>query len=162
MIIVIAFLLSVGILLMYVTGTGSSVAGNVRAQERAFDAAEAGFDALWQATNASLTGGAMADFASLYRTQFNGQPGLDDPASANYFRTRTDDELWTDIVKDPTNATYVNQALPNDSSLSYSVFLINDEAMFGVPTNDMDCLVVCIGRAGRNTYARIEVAIEIQ
>jgi hypothetical protein len=161
MIIVVAFLLSVGILLLYVTGTGSSVAGNVRSQERAFDAAEAGFDALFQGLNASINGGGMTDFSTMYRTTFGGQPGLDDPASQSYFRRRTDDELWVDVASDPTNAVFVNQTLTTDSSLAYTVFLIDDEAITGVTPNDRNCLVICLGRAGRNTYARIEVTIEI-
>lgn len=160
MIIVVAFLLSVGILLLYVTGTGSSVAGNVRSQERAFSAAEAGFDATFQGLNASVTGGSISDFASMYRTTFGGQVGLDDPASTNYFRRRTDAELWADVVSHPTNAVFVNQTLTTDTSLAYTVFLINDEAITGVTPDNEDCLIICIGRAGK-TYARLEITIEI-
>ena len=167
MIIVIAFLLSTGVLLLFVTGTGSAVAGNVRQQERAFDAAEAGFDAAFeQLNNNIILNQTMSDFSLLYRTTFNGQPGLDDsdpnPANPNYYMRRTDEELWTDVVADPTNALFISQALATDSSMAYTVFLINDEAVPGVTPNDRDCDVVCIGRAGRNTYARIVVKIEIQ
>jgi hypothetical protein len=162
MIIVVAFLLSVGILLLFVTGTGSAVATNVRQQERAFSAAEAGFDATFESLNTGIViSKSVTDFSTMYRTTFGGQPGLDDPASPNYFRRRTDDELWADVVSDPTNAVFVNQPLSTDSSLTYTVFLVNDEAVAGVTANDMDCLVICLGRAGRNTYARIEVTIEI-
>jgi hypothetical protein len=165
LIIVIAFLLAVGILLLFVTGTGPAVAANVRLQEQAFNAAESGFDEVWRVLNESLTGGSITDFTTLYRTNFGGQPGLDDPISVNYFRRLTDAELVADVVSDhgPSNpALFLDQPLPNDNSLTYTVFLINDEAMAGVPPNDMDCLVVCIGRAGQDTYARIEVVIEIQ
>jgi len=162
MIIVVAFLLSVGILLLFVTGTGSVVAGNIRQQERAFSAAEAGFDATFQSLNTGIViNQTVTDFASMYRTTLGGQPGLDDPASPNYFRRRTDSEIWADVVSDPTNAVYVNQPLTTDSSLTYTVFLVNDEAVVGVSPNDMDCLIICLGRAGRNTFARIEVTIEI-
>jgi len=167
MIIVIAFMLSVGILLLFVTGTGSAVAGNVRQQSRAFDAAEAGFDAAFEQLNTNIImNQTLADFSLLYRTTFNGQPGLDDPnpnpINPNYYMRRTDEELWADVVKDPTNAIFVNQPLTTDNSMAYTVFLINDEAVPGVVLNDRDCDVVCLGRAGRNTYARIVVKIEIQ
>jgi hypothetical protein len=164
LIMVLAFLLAVGILLIFITGTGSEVAGNIRQQERAFNVAEAGFDAAWQALNSNIIGGAYPDFSNLYRTTYNGQPGLDDPASPNYFRMRTDEELVTDVISNhtPTDALFVDVPLANDNSLSYTVFIINDEAMFGVTPNDRDCILVCIGRAGGNTYARIEVVLEIQ
>jgi hypothetical protein len=166
-IIVVAFLMSVGILLLFVTGTGSATAGNVRQQSRAFDAAEAGFDAVFEQLNTNIIlNQTLADFSLLYRTTFDGQPGLDDPAASpanpNYYMRRTDEELWQDVVKDPANAIFVNQPLATDGSMAYTVFLINDEAAPGVTLNDRDCDVVCIGRAGRNTYARIVVKIEIQ
>lgn len=167
MIIVISFLLGVGILLLFVTGTGTAVAANVRQQERAFDAAEAGFDATFEQLNQNIIiNQTVTDFALMYRTKFNGQPGLDDsspnPANPNYYMRRTDEELWNDVVKDPTNAIFVNQPLATDASLAYTVFLINDEGASGVSPNDRDCDVICLGRAGRNTFARIVVKIEIQ
>ena len=164
LIIVIAFLLAVGILLLFVTGTGPEVAANVRLQERAFNAAEAGFDEVWRVLNDSLISGTWMDFGSQYRTTFQGQVGLDDPRSDNYFRKRTDEELVADMTSDPTNVLCggPNQPLPNDSSLSFTVFLIDDEALTGATPNDRDCIVVCIGRAGRDTYCRIEVVVEIQ
>ncbi len=166
LIMVIAFLLTVGILLLYVTGTGPEVAGNVRMQERAFNAAEAGFDAAWRVLNENIIEGVITDFSTQYRTTYNGQPVLDIPPTESldnpyYFRMLTDEELVSEFERDPTNIVFLNQTLPNDPSLSYTVFLIDDEAG-GVIPNDRDCLVVCIGRAGRNTYARIEVMIEIQ
>jgi len=168
LIIVLAFLLSVGILLLFVTGTGSLVAGNVRLQERAFNAAEAGFDAVFRLMNDNIISGAFSDFAGQYRTDFGGSANvLDAPflsydvPNPLYFRRLTDEELWEDIENNPGDTIFFNQPLPNDNSLRYTVFLINDEAP-GVAANDKDCLVVCIGKAGENTYARIEVKIEIQ
>jgi len=165
LIMVIAFLFAVGLTLLYVTGTGPQVAGNIRLQERAFNAAEAGFDAAWRVLNENIVSGAITDFSSQYRTTYNGQPLDVPPTSAvdnpYYFRLLTDAELIAEFERDPTNVLFLNQPLPSDPSLSYTVFLINDEAGGGTP-NDRDCLVICIGRAGRNTYARIEVMIEIQ
>lgn len=165
LIMVTAFLLAVGVLLVFITGTGPEVAGNIRMQERAFNAAEAGFDAAWRFLNENILGGSVADFSSLYRTTFEGSPGLDDPNSDYYFRKRTDEELVADVIKShtfPYDALFADEPMPNDPSLAYTVFIINDEAMPGVTQNDRDCIMVCIGRAGRNTHARIEVEIEIQ
>lgn len=170
LILVIAFLLAVGIILLYVTSTGPEVAGNMRLQERAFNAAEAGFDGVWRHLNENIVGGAITDFAGQYRTDFNGHanvldlphdpPTSDDP-NPYYFRSLTDEELVADVIKDPTNAIFANQPFPDDNTLTYTVFLINNEAA-GVVQNDRNCIIVCIGRAGRNTYARLEIVIEIQ
>ena len=46
-ILVMAFMLTVGIALVTITSTGPAVAGNIRLQDQAFNAAEAGFDAAW-------------------------------------------------------------------------------------------------------------------
>jgi hypothetical protein len=168
LILVLAFLLGVGTLLLFVTGTGSQVAGNVRLQERAFNAAEAGFDAVFRLMNDNIINGVISDFSGQYRTDFGGSVNvLDVPLLSYdvpnplYFRRLTDEELWEDIETNPADTIFFNQTLPHDSSLSYTVFLINDEAP-GVTVNDKDCLVVCIGKAGDNTYARIEILIEIQ
>lgn len=165
LVMVTAFLLAVGLLLVFITGTGPEVAANIRMQERAFNAAEAGFDEAWRFLSDNILGGSVGDFSTLYRTTFDGQPGLDLPDSEYYFRKRTDEELVADVVKNhaiPTDALFVEQAMLNDPSLAFTVFIINDEAMFGVTPNDRDCILVCIGRAGRDTFARIEVEIEIQ
>lgn len=168
LIIVIAFLLSVGLLLLFVTGTGPEVAGNVRLQERAFNAAEAGFDEAWRVLNETVIGGTWSDFSGQYRKKFSTYgdvldfPGTNDNPNPYYFRSLSDEELVADMTSDLTNTLFVNQPLPNDGSLSFTVFLIDDENLTGATPNDRDCIVVCIGRAGQNTYARIEVVIEIQ
>lgn len=169
LIMVIAFLLAVGIILLFVTGTGSEVAGNIRLQERAFNAAEAGFDEVWRVLNENVLSGVISDFGNMYRTDFDGHANvLDDPgteAAPNpyYFRKLTDEELAADAIRDPTNALFINQPLPDDNTITYTVFLINnDNAVTGVAQNDMNCIIVCIGRAGRNTYVRLEILVEIQ
>jgi hypothetical protein len=174
LIIVIAFLLSIGLLLLFVTGTGPEVANNVRLQERAFNAAEAGFDEAWRAINDLIISGTIADFAGHYRTKYSTYgdvldvkwlaPNVPNP---QYFRRITDEELVADMISDDINVLIPYTQLQNDSSLGYLVFLIDDEKdsgtpQAGFPVNDRDCIVVCIGRAGQNTYARIEVVIEIQ
>lgn len=168
LIIVIAFLLSVGILLLFVTGTGPEVANNVRLQERAFNAAEAGFDEAWRAINDLIISATWADFSGQYRKKYStygdvlDYPGTNDVPNPYFFRSLTDEELVADMISDPTNVLIPYTQLPNDSSLGYVVFLIDDENLTGATVNERDCIVVCIGRAGQNTYARIEVVIEIQ
>ena len=168
LIIVIAFLLGVGVLLLFVTGTGPEVAANVRMQERAFNAAEAGFDEVWRVLNDTIISGTWADFSGQYRKKYSTYgdvldfPGPQNNPNPYYFRSLTDEELVADMEADPTNTLFVNQPIPGDNSLSFTVFLIADESMTGATPNDRDCIVVCIGRAGRDTYARIEVVVEIQ
>jgi len=168
MIIVIAFLLSIGLLLLFVTGAGPEVASNVRLQERAFNAAEAGFDEAWRAINDLVISGTWADFGGQYRKNYStygdvlDYPGTNTVPNPYFFRSLTDAELVADMISDPTNVLILNATLPNDPSLSFTVFLIDDENLTGATPNDRDCIIVCIGRAGQNTYARIEVVVEIQ
>ena len=46
-ILVLAFLQVVGVVLLTVTSTGPRVAGNIRAQQQAYNGADAGFDTAW-------------------------------------------------------------------------------------------------------------------
>jgi hypothetical protein len=171
-ILVMAFMLTIGLFLMTITSTGPGVAGNMRLQEQAFNAAEAGFDAAWRYLNSSIGAGGITDFSPLYRTTYNGSPGLDNPDPLNpyYFRKLTDQQLWNDVVAHPDNsnpsisAFYLNftaQPMPDDSRYSYTCFLINDEAG-GMTLDNADSILVCIGRGPRNTYSRLEVVIQIQ
>jgi hypothetical protein len=164
-ILVIAFLLAMGLLVITVTSTGPAVASNVRLQQQAFNAAEAGFDAALMALTNSLTGGAFADFRAEYRTKYGTQVGLDDPQSNIYFRRLTDEQLVDDVqahhgLGDP----YISASLPmpDDSRFSYTVFLINDEGAPGATVDHMDAILVCIGQGPQNTYVRLEIEIAIQ
>jgi hypothetical protein len=170
-ILVIAFLLAIGLVVITVTSTGPAVAGNIRLQQQAFNAAEAGFDAALRAITDNLGGGAFVDFGGQYRTTYNGQPGIDNPDSnpatnpnyLNYFRRLTDRELVQDALSHTPKDTYIfaSQPMPDDSRFSYTVFLIDDEAGGGT-ADDMDAILVCIGQGPQNTYARLEIEIAIQ
>jgi len=160
-IMVLAFLLTVGIMLVSVTGTGPKVAGNVRLQLQAFNAAEAGVDTAWKQIGEYINNEVWDDFSGQYRTTFNNQPGLDDPSSQNYFRRLTNQQLVEDVLNNPDNFIFASQPLPNDNKFTYTVFLINDEGGGGVQDNE-DSILVCIGKAPLNTYTRLEIEIEIQ
>jgi hypothetical protein len=127
-----------------------------------------GFDEAWRVLNENIISGTLSDFATQYRKKFSTYgdvldfPGTNDNPNPYYFRSLSDEELVADMTSDPANTLFINQPLPNDNSLSFTVFLIDDENLTGATPNDFDCIVVCIGRAGQNTYARIEVVIEIQ
>src|SRR4030042_1673904 len=82
LIIVIAFLLAVGILVLYITGTGPEVAGNLRLQEQAFNAAEAGFDNAWTQIEGSFVGAGWTNFEGHYITT---QVGISDPFDSILF-----------------------------------------------------------------------------
>ena len=160
-ILVLAFLLAVGMTVISVTQTGPEVAGSVRLQQQTLETAEAGFDVAWRQLSDQFNGGLISDFSTLYRTTYNGSPGLDDPLdTANYFRRLSDKQLVDDVKARPDNELFAGQAMPGDGRFSYTVFLIDDEAR-GTP-DVTDCILVSIGRGPRNSYARIEVEIALQ
>jgi len=159
-ILVTAFLLAIGVGVLSLSGTGPKVSNSLRQQELAFQAAEAGFDAAWRYLNDASEGGAFLDFSGLCRTTYGGADGLDEPLDVHYFRKLTDEELWTDVTGDPTNAIFPPTQLPQDARLSYVVFMINDEPPGAVP-NYADGILVCIGRGPQNTYIRLEIVLEI-
>jgi len=160
-ILVLAFLLAVGMTVISVTQTGPEVAGSVRLQQQTLETAEAGFDAAWKNLSDQFDGGLISDFSTLYRTTYNGASGLDDPLdTANYFRRLSDQQLVDDVLAHPENELFAAQAMPGDVRFSYTVFLINDEALG--TQNVTDCILVSIGRGPRNSYARIEVEIALQ
>ncbi|MCJ7588659.1 MAG: hypothetical protein MUQ00_12275 [Candidatus Aminicenantes bacterium] len=167
-ILVLAFLLAVGMTVISVTQTGPEVAGSVRLQQQTLETAEAGFDVAWRQLSDQFSGGLISDFSTLYRTTYNGSPGLDDPLdTANYFRRLSDKQLVDDVKARPDNELFADVDMPgkdpdisSDNWFGYTVFLINDEAL---GTQDVtDCILVSIGRGPRNSYARIEVEIALQ
>lgn len=163
-IMIVAFMLAVGMLLVTVTGTSPKAADSMRLQGMAFDAAEAGFNAAWIILNDQFLNRVISDFGAQYRTSFAGAPGLDDPASPNYFRSLTDEQLVADVAADNTAANpalFSSEPLATDPRCSFTVFLINDEAPGTIAADDRDCILVCIGRGPRNTFKRLEIVIEV-
>jgi hypothetical protein len=172
-ILVMAFLVTVGLAVITVTGIGSRVAGNVRAQHNAFNAAEAGFDAAWIAVEDFFLDESWTSFDGHYLVDPN---GIDIPVDVNYFRKLTDQELLnlldsnSDGTPDYNNIIFFKQEfIPaqgggTDPRYTYTAFLIDDER--GAGTSDpSDALLVCIGTAGTGstmTTSRIEVVLAIE
>lgn len=175
-ILVIAFMLAVGIAVLTVTSTGPKISGNVRDQEEAFNAAEAGFDASRKAIEDLIMSGTWVSFSDHSLDQ---PAGIDIPFIAGavnplYFRRNTDEEVLAMILpyKDDINQVifydrpYVKDtAGADDLRFTYSAFLINDEAGGGVPDPN-DVLLVCIGvmRSGSRVLAtaRLEIVLAMQ
>jgi len=155
-ILILTFMAAVGFALIAVTRTGPDVAGNVRWRQQVLNAAEAGVDGALRQISET-----MLDFNDQYRTTFNGQDGLDNPTSENYFRKLTDKQLVDDVLSNPDHYIFASQPLPDDSRLTYTAFLISDEAP-GASPNHMDAILVCIGKGPQNTYVRIEILIEME
>ena len=177
-IMIVAFMLAVGMLLLTVTGTSPKVSDSLRLQSLAFDAAEAGFDDAWAVLNDNFLAMTYTSFSGHYHTEFGGLPGiLDDPGTNDapnplYFRNLTDEQIVADCLAHAV--AYADAVIFNSKSLStdpadlrcsYTVFLINDE---GAVPDDHDCILVCIGRYGatgqpgpRDTYKRLEIVIEV-
>lgn len=174
LVIVTAFLLAVGILVLYVTGTGPQVAGNLRLQEQAFNAAEAGFDNAWSALESYFIASGWENFDGHYVTQ---PTGIDLPADVNYFRKKTDQELLTMLdqdgdgnADDPNVVFYripyvLNPSGGLDPRYTYTAFLIDDEAGGGTP-DAYDTLLICIGTVqiqGRIiATSRLEIGLATQ
>lgn len=171
-ILVLAFLLSIGLVLLTVTATGPKIAGNIRWQEEAFSAAEAGFDAAYELLEGNFSG-----FWTSFDTHYLEEPtGIDDPLSTEYFRKKTDEELLNLLGNFETgSANYTNilfyktefiniSGTGLDSRHTYTVFLIDDEA--GTPTSDPgDALLVCIGcvELGSSLVtSRLEIELALQ
>jgi hypothetical protein len=175
-ILVISFLLVVGTAVLTVTSTGPKISGNVRDQEMAFNAAEAGFDASRMAIENSLSNGAWTSFSEHYLYEPTGFdiPFIGGAENPVYFRRHTDEEVLTMIAPYSTNpdkVIFYNQPFVHDASGSddlrytYTAFLINDEAGGGT-VDPTDVLLVCIGvvRAGTKILAtaRLEIVLESQ
>jgi len=163
-IMIVAFMLAVGAILLTVTGMSPAASDSMRLQGMAFDAAEAGFNAAWVVLNDNFLNRAWSDFNGQYRTIYGGATGLDDPLSPNYFRSLTDAQLVADIAADNTAANpaiFSSEPLANEPRCAFTVFLINDEAPGTIVADDRDCILVCIGRGPRNTFKRLEIVIEV-
>lgn len=160
-IMIVAFMLAVGMLLLTVTGTSPKVSDSLRLQGMAFDAAEAGFNSAWIILNDNFLNKVYSSFGGQYRSNFGGAPGLDDPLSPSYFRGLTDEQIVADVAADPANAIFNSELLATDPRCAFTVFLINDEAPGTITADDNDCILVCIGRGPRNTYKRLEIVIEV-
>ena len=178
-IVVIAFLLTVGIMVVTVTSTGPKVSGNVRSQEEAFNAAEAGFDASRVQMDNLFSNGTWASFDGHYLEQPVGidMPTLGGAFNPLYFRSLSDEELLGLIDPDGDglpnlpNTIFFQQPFTktsvgaDDLRYTYTTFLINDEA--GAGTYDPnDVLLVSIGvvRAGTRVLAtsRLEIVFAVE
>lgn len=173
LIMVLAFLLTVGIALITTTSTGPQVAGNIRTQEQAFNAAEAGFDAAWIDVGKYFVEQAWTSFDTHYLKE---PYGIDLPLDDNYFRKLTNEELLELIGDyDAGTSAYANILFYKqgyiplssgdfDPRFNYTAFLIDDEAAAGIP-NAGDAIMVCIGvmeAGGRLITSRLEIELAVE
>ncbi|MFW6123664.1 MAG: pilus assembly PilX family protein [Acidobacteriota bacterium] len=173
-ILLLAFMLGTGMVLMTVTSSGSKVAGNIRSHQEAFNSAEAGFDAAWSAINDAFSSAQWISFDDHYLFE---PTGIDDPQSEYYFRKLTDEEILNIIDPDEDGNPNVSHVLfcrqpflrdengEYDYRYTYTAFLIDDEAVAGTPDAG-DALLVCIGTAGTGSTMstsrlEIELAVEV-
>jgi hypothetical protein len=172
-ILVLAFMLTVGIVLVTITSTGSKVTGNIRWQEQAFNAAEAGFDSAYLAIEDFFAGASWTSFDGHYLIE---PAGIDIPLDDYYFRKKTDAEVLA--LLDPTGdgfpdydnvIFYKTPFIPDgaggyDTRYSYTVFLIDDERGGGSP-DPGDALLICIGAVQLGDTlitSRVEVELIIE
>lgn len=177
-ILVLAFMLTVGVAVLAVTTSGPKVSASMRYQEEAFNAAEAGFDAARMTIDDFFGNGLWANFTSHYLTGLT-QYGIDNPfidgnlenPNPGYFRRLTDEQILNLIDNNhdgvPDSAAqgqlvffeqpFVYRGGDLDERYRYTVFLIDDEAGTGAATDPTDTLMVCIGvvRSGQAVSDRI-------
>jgi len=166
-IIVTAFLLVIGLLLATITNLGTTVASNVRLQEQAFNAAEAGFNAAWSQIEENLIAGGWTNFDGVC---------LDTPANVavpgdpDYFRKTTDEEFLNALTPTTNGVIFYKETYATaqggglDQRYSYTVFLVEDDGGSTTP-DPTDVLLVCIGAVQTGdtfTTARIEVGLAMQ
>ncbi|MGQ9470308.1 MAG: pilus assembly PilX family protein [Candidatus Aminicenantales bacterium] len=174
-ILVLAFMLTVGVTVLTISSTGPKVSATMRYQEEAFNAAEAGFNAARSAIEESFAARTWTSFSEHYLTQ---PAGIDIPFINNdlnnpnpvYFRRLTDEQILElldpnhdEIADVPAEQlvffeqpfVYSNGQL--DRRYRYTVFLIDDEAGTGMASDPRDVLMICIGvvRSGQNVSDRI-------
>ncbi|HEK86110.1 MAG: pilus assembly PilX N-terminal domain-containing protein [Candidatus Saccharicenans sp.] len=190
-ILVLAFMLTVGVAVLTVTSSGPKVSAMMRYQEEAFNAAEAGFDAARMSLEDFFGNGAWVNFSNHYLTGLT--PYSLDVAfiggdltkpNPGYFRRLTDEQILNlidtnhDGMPDLTAANgqvvffeepfVYDQSGKLDERYRYTVFLIDDEAGTGAASDPTDCLMVCIGvvRSGPkvtdNILATCRLEIEIE
>ena len=185
-ILVLAFMLTVGVAVLTVTSSGPKVSATMRYQEEAFNAAEAGFDAARMTMEDSLASGTWGSFGDHF---LKSPDGIDIPfinmnlATPNpiYFRRLTDEQILRLLdqngdgqADNPLQVVFFEEPFVYDRNgnldgrYRYTVFIIDDEAGFST-TDPTDFLMVCIGvvRSGPNVSDRIlatcrlEIEIEL-
>ena len=172
-ILVLAFMLTVGILLVTITSTGSKVTGNIRWQGQAFNAAEAGFNSAYLAIEDFFAGASWTSFDGHYLVD---PAGIDMPLDDFYFRKKTDTEILAlldptgDGVPDYDNVIFYKMPyIPDgaggfDNRYTYTVFLIDDERGGGYP-DPGDALLICIGAVQLGDTlitSRVEVELAVE
>ncbi len=176
-ILVVAGLAALGMTLLTLTSMGPKMSGGLRTQEEAFNAAEAGFNTVYALIKNYFGSGTWMSFAGHYLTQPSSLDlaFISQAINPNYFRRVPDEELLSalDPGKDGTpdfgpliffNQTFaVNESGATDTRLSYTAFLINDEAVGGA-ADPYDALLVVIGvvRTGTRILATSRLEIVLQ
>ncbi len=185
-ILVLAFMLTVGVAVLTVTASGPRVSAAMRYQQEAFNAAEAGFEAARTAIENNLAQGIWGNLTDHYLTD---PPGIDIPfhnmnledPNQLYYRRLTDEQILRLLDQDadglpdrPDQVVFFEEPFVYDSRgqlderYRYTVFIIDDEAGIGT-TDSSDFLMVCIGvvRAGTRvtdrilSTCRLEIEIEV-
>jgi hypothetical protein len=176
-IILVAGLAALGATLLSLTSMGPKMSAGLRTQEEAFNAAEAGYNAAFAAIKGYFGSGSWLNFSGHTLTQPSNidLPFLSGIVNQNYFRRVPDEELLLalDPGKDGTpdfgpllsfNQTFaVTESGATDSRLSYTAFLINDEAAGGAADpNDVLLVVIGVVRGGGRILAttRLEIGLE--
>ncbi len=175
-ILVLAFMMAVGLVVLTISSTGPKVSSAMRFQEEAFNVAEAGFNEAKILIEDAFGSRQWSSFSEHYLTQ---PKNIDIPFINNkltqpnpyYFRRLTDEQILLLLDPDrdgipdvpPEQLIFFEQPFIRNISgeldyrFRYTVFLIDDEAGTGRASDPKDVLMVCIGvvRSGPQITDRI-------
>jgi len=87
--------------------------------------------------------------------------GLPEPFAGWFIEGQDNEDQGADVHAHPANALFDSEPLATDGRCAFTVFPINDEPPGTITVDNSDCILVCIGRGPRNTYKRLEIAIEV-
>jgi hypothetical protein len=163
-ILVIAFMLAVGVAILSNTGIGPKVAGSVRDQDEAFNAAEAGFETARALIEGNVLSGSWTNLSdNCLRTP----TGIDDPnpgppPNPNYFRRQSDTALLQMLSEGVQGVLFYKKPFvkkadgTDDTSREFTVFLIDQ----GFTS---EAIMVCIGvvQTGTRVLATSRLEIEL-
>lgn len=175
-ILIVAGLAALGMTLLTLTSMGPKMSGGLRSQEEAFNAAEAGFNAAQAVIKQYFGDGSWLNFEGHTLTQPSNidRPLIGTNINPNYFRRVPDEEILLaldpgkDGVPDYGPLLFFNQTFAatetgaTDPRLSYTAFLINDEAAGGAADpNDVLLVVIGVVRSGSRILAttRLEIVL---
>ena len=163
-IMIVAFMLAVGMLLLTVTGMSPKASDSMRLQGMAFDAAEAGFNAAWVVLNDNFLNRALDELRRPVPDELRRRAGPRRPDQPELFPQpdrRADRRRHRRRQHGRQPAPVQLRAAGHRPALLVHGLPHQRRSAGTITADDNDCILVCIGRGPRNTFKRLEIVIEV-